>query len=112
MTWLSQSKRSVCPRNSVLRTVITTTCGVVSVLSLCCGLLVGGLLILAPSGGGFFPDLGMVVGIIVLAVGNLISCICNGICWWAGGRRRWLATALLLQSLFEILIMGWIVHAV
>lgn len=95
----------------VLKDAIATSFGVVSILAMSCSVVVGLFLILSPSGGGFFPDLGVVIGILVLAAGNLISCICNGICWGAGKRRDWLAVVFVFQAFLTLLVAGWIVFA-
>jgi hypothetical protein len=94
-----------------LKYAIATSFGLVSILAMSCSVVVGFFLILAPSGGGFFPDLGVVVGILVLAAGNLVSCISNGICWAAGKRRHWLAVVFVLQAFLTLLGAGWIVLA-
>ena len=73
--------------------------GILSVVALGIGLLLGAFLIVSPSGGGFFPGLGMTLGIVVIGAGNLVSCLCNGFCWWLGKGPRWLAYLVLLQSL-------------
>ncbi len=71
-------------------------------------LLLGAFLITSPSGGGFFPNLGSVLGLLVLGIGNLVSSICNGIYWWFGKSPRWLGIVTLVQGLPTLLFMGLI----
>ena len=92
-----------------MRSLALAVCAVLSVLAMCAGVSLGVVLILSPSGGGFFPDLGSVMGLLVLGTGNLVSSICNGICWWLGERPRWLGTVTLIQCLPAIVFMGLIV---
>lgn len=77
-------------------------------LAVCAVVLLGVFLILSPSGGGFFPDLVSAMGLLVLATGNLVSSICNGICWWLGRRPRWLGIVTLMQSLPALLFAALI----
>ncbi|WP_320203403.1 hypothetical protein [Agrobacterium rosae] len=81
-----------------MRNAIATSFGIASILVVSFSFLIGCFLFLAPSGGGFFPDLGLVVGLMGIATGNLISWICNGICWLAGKRVRWLAAVLVSRD--------------
>lgn len=94
-----------------MRNAITTSFGIASILVVSFSFFISCFLFLAPSGGGFFPDLGMALGLLAITTGNLISCICNGICWWAGRRVRWLAAVIVFQGLLTLLIASWIVLA-
>ena len=89
-----------------MRSLALSLCAVVSVLALSGGTLLGAFLIMSPSGGGFFPNLGSVLGLLVLGAGNLVSNICNGICWWFGKGPRWLGIVTLAQSLPALLFVG------
>lgn len=60
-------------------------------------------LVLAPSGGGFFPGLGMALALMVLGAGNLLSFLLDLACWWLGMRRRWFGVLILLQAVPAIL---------
>lgn len=91
-----------------MRRLTLAVLAVLSVLALCVGILLGAFLIMSPTGGGFFPNLGSVLGLIVLATGNLVSSICNGIYWGLGKRPRWLGIVTLAQSLPTLLLMGFI----
>jgi hypothetical protein len=84
------------------------SCGVISGIVAVCGVALSLFLILAPSGGGFFPDLGLVVGILVFATANLISCLFNAVALWAGAPRRWLAVTILMQVAAMLLVWGWL----
>jgi hypothetical protein len=64
-----------------MRSLALAVCAVLSVLALCGGILLGAFLIMSASGGGFFPNLGSVLGLLVLAAGSLVSSICNGLYW-------------------------------
>ncbi|MBB4277550.1 hypothetical protein [Rhizobium mongolense] len=92
-----------------MRNLALAVCTVLSVLSLSGGILLGALLIMSPSGGGFFPNLGSVLGILVLGAGNLVSSICNGICWWFDQRPRWLGILTLVPGLPTLLFTGLVV---
>lgn len=91
-----------------MRSLALAVCAVLSVLALSGGILLGAFLIMSPSGGGFFPNLGSVLGLLVLGSGNLVSNICNGIYWWFGRRPRWLGMVTLAQSLPSLLFTGFI----
>jgi hypothetical protein len=91
-----------------MRSFALAVCGIISVLAMSAGVLLGIFLILSPSGGGFFPDLGFAMGLLALGTGNLLSSICNGIYWWLGKRPRWLGIVTLMQSLPALLFAGLI----
>ncbi|CAN7718236.1 hypothetical protein [Rhizobium sp. LjRoot258] len=91
-----------------MRSLALAACAVLSVLALSGSILLGAFLITSPSGGGFFPNLGSVLGLLVLGIGNLVSSICNGIYWWFGKRPRWLGIVTLVQGLPTLLFMGLI----
>lgn len=70
-------------------------------------LIFGVGLMLSTGGGGFFPDLGKVLGLLLMAAGNLLSWLLNLVCWfWA--RQRWLGIVLAVQSLPAIIFAGWL----
>jgi hypothetical protein len=92
-----------------MRNLALAVCALLSVFALSTGILLGAFLIMSPSGGGFFPNLGSVLGLIVLGTGNLVSSICNGINWWFGKRPRWLGIVALVQSLPTLLFTGWVI---
>lgn len=89
-----------------MRSLALAACAVLSVLALSGGILLGAFLIMSSSGGGFFPNLGSVLGLLVLGTGNLVSSICNAICWWFSKRPRWLGIVTLVQSLPTLLFTG------
>lgn len=91
-----------------MRSFALAACAILSVLALSGGILLGAFLVVSPSGGGFFPNLGSVLGLLVLAAGNLVSSVCNGIYWGFGKRPRWLGMVTLAQSLPTLLLTGLI----
>ncbi len=91
-----------------MRRLALAACAALSILALSGGILLGAFLIMSPSGGGFFPDLGVVLGLLVLATGNLVSNVCNGISWWLGNRPAWLGPVTLVQSFISLLFAGLI----
>jgi hypothetical protein len=91
-----------------MRSLALAVCVVISVIAMSAGVLLGIFLILSASGGGFFPDLGLAMGLLALGTGNLLSSICNGIYWWLGKAPRWLRIVTLLQSLPALLFAGLI----
>ncbi|PDT10090.1 hypothetical protein CO655_13940 [Rhizobium sp. M1] len=92
-----------------MRSLALTVCAVFSVLALSGGIFLGAFLIMSPSGGGFFPNLGAVLGLLVLGTGNLVSSICNGIYWCFGRAPRWLRMVTLAQSLPTLLFAGLLI---
>ena len=113
--WLADT----CGRSAILplipwavermRSLALAVCAVLSVLALSGGILLGAFLIMSPSGGGFFPNLGSVLALLVLAAGNLVSSICNGIYWGLSKHPRWLGIVTLVQSVPTLVFMGLIV---
>ena len=79
-----------------------------SALIMIASLLGGAALFLSDSGGGFFPNLGKALGLMLIATGNLLSCLLNGFCWYRS-RKRGLGILLALQSLPAIGFAGWLI---
>lgn len=69
-----------------------------SALIMVIALVSGGLLILQNEQGGFLPNLGLALGLLVIATGNLLSWMVNLFCWYRA-RARWLTVLLSLQTL-------------
>ncbi|MBB4481450.1 hypothetical protein GGE46_004048 [Rhizobium etli] len=92
-----------------MRSLALTVCAVFSVLALSGGILLGAFLMMSPSGGGFFPNLGAVLGLLVLGTGNLVSSFCNGIYWCFARAPRWLGMVALAQSLPTLLFAGLLI---
>jgi hypothetical protein len=92
-----------------MRSLALAVCAFLSVLAACGGILLGTFLFVSPSGGGFFPNLGAILGLLVLGAGNLVSNICNGIYCWFGEPPRWLGIVTLVQSLSTLLFAGILV---
>lgn len=69
--------------------------------------LIGGALFLDNGGGGFFPNLGRALGLLLIAAGNFLSWILN-LFYWYRARIRWLGIVLAIQSLPAIFFAGWL----
>lgn len=78
-----------------------------SALIMAACLLGGGVLAMDSGGGGFFPNLGKALGLLLIAAGNLLSWILNLFCWYRT-RMRWLGIVLAIQSLPAIFFAGWL----
>ncbi|MDO9416332.1 hypothetical protein [Pararhizobium sp.] len=85
-----------------MRSFAVPACGVVSVLSMAAGLFACLFLILSPSGGGFFPDLDTVLGLLALCAGTIVSGVCNAACWSLDQGRRWLGGLALMQVILAL----------
>lgn len=72
------------------------------------GAVFGVLLIASPSQGGFFPDLGLALGLLAIGAGVLLSCLCNVVAWGLGARSRWIGGMILVQALPALLFAGWL----
>lgn len=92
----TRSKISIAPYLLVLSALILVAC-----------LIGGGVLAMDSGGGGFFPNLGKALGLLLIAVGNLLSWIINLFCWYAT-RIRWLGIVLALQGVPAIFFAGWL----
>lgn len=78
-----------------------------SALIISASVVLGIGMILSPSGGGFFPNLGKALGLLLIAAGNLLSWVLNLI-GWCLARRRWLATVLIVQGLPAMVFASWL----
>lgn len=76
-----------------------------SALFMTAGLLGGGALILQNDSGGFFPNLGLALGVLLIGAGNLLSWLVNLLCW-CRERPRWLAMVLAVQTLPAVALLA------
>ncbi len=77
----------------------------VSAICMIVGLLLGGVLILQNDGGGVFANLGLALGLMAIAAGNLLSWLVNLLCWRLT-RRRWLARVLAVQTMPAVALLA------
>jgi len=90
-----------------MKTSIQSVLLSLSALILVAGVVIGALLVASPTGGGFFPDLGLALGLLALGAGNGLSFFLNAVCWVLGFRPRWFSFSLLVQALPAVLCAGW-----
>lgn len=79
--------------------------GLSAVIMTAC-LLGGVVLAMSSGGGGFFPNMGKALGLLLIAAGNLISWILNLFCWYRT-RMPWLGVVLVIQGMPAIAFAGW-----
>ncbi|MCX8999391.1 ankyrin repeat domain-containing protein [Rhizobiaceae bacterium BDR2-2] len=90
-----------------MRTVVQSLLLPLSLLILAGSVVMGVALIASRAQGGFFPGLGLALGILLLGAGNCLSCLLNTVIWGSGYRPRWLGALLAVQALPALLFAGW-----
>src|SRR5690554_4808800 len=85
--------------------IVYSFLGLSALIMVAC-LIGGGVLAMdSGGGGGFFPNLGKALGLLLIAAGNLLSWILNLFCWYRT-RVRWLGIVLAIQGVPAIIFAG------
>ncbi len=69
---------------------------------------IGLFLFFSPQGSGMFSGLGEALGIIVFAIGNLVSFLLNLVCWFRFREPRWIGYSAIVQLIPAIWCMLWL----